>query len=367
MVVELLGRDGDLRRLWSLLEDCSVLLTGPRRIGKTAVLKEMVRLPPPGWRPVRVDVQGLRTTEAGLAAIRSALPGSESVAAEVRRQVGRVSKVDVVGVGLERASAPRDTWEVLRSELDRVARSPARPVLLIDELPWWVEAIHRVEGAGAARATLARLRRLREDEGLSGGLRMVLTGSIGLGPVTRGLDAAEELNDLERMELPPLPRVHGEALFEASVSGRGGSCGPAAAAEAYTMAGGSPHWIKMLANRVPGGDADGPGAVQSAVEALLKPRLADLFDDQGRAHLERRHPDHVNAVRAALSVVAATADPTPLSAVLSAAMKAQPGLGRADARRLALDLVAAFLLEAEDDGLAFRNPLFRLWWLRYGG
>ena len=56
----LVGRDDELRRLWQALETHpGVLLAGARRVGKSELLKEMVRRPGAGWVAVRIDLEGL--------------------------------------------------------------------------------------------------------------------------------------------------------------------------------------------------------------------------------------------------------------------------------------------------------------------
>jgi hypothetical protein len=57
----LIGRDADLDAIWDLVRSRSVLLTGPRRVGKTELLRDMVDRPRSGWRAVRVDLEGQST------------------------------------------------------------------------------------------------------------------------------------------------------------------------------------------------------------------------------------------------------------------------------------------------------------------
>ena len=58
-VVSLFGRDEDLAALEEQLLAGGVLLVGPRRIGKTELLKQLCRKPPRDTVPVRVDLEGL--------------------------------------------------------------------------------------------------------------------------------------------------------------------------------------------------------------------------------------------------------------------------------------------------------------------
>src|SRR5512140_3360898 len=51
------GREKDVRRLWALIERGSVLLTGPRRWGKSSLMEALEDQPLPGWQVLGLDVE----------------------------------------------------------------------------------------------------------------------------------------------------------------------------------------------------------------------------------------------------------------------------------------------------------------------
>lgn len=73
IVSKWIGRETDVHQVWKELESRSFLLVGPRRIGKTELLKHLVSHPAGGWKVLRIDVQAAQTTEDGLARIHDAL------------------------------------------------------------------------------------------------------------------------------------------------------------------------------------------------------------------------------------------------------------------------------------------------------
>ena len=105
--------------------------------------------------------------------------------------------------------------------------------------------------------------------------------------------------------------------------------------------------------------------VDEAVEQLLSPRMRHLFDDEGNAHLQRRHGDRAPALKAMLSAASATDVGVPRATLLTAGMRG--GLsGRSDAERALLQLADEFYLAQHEGRYRFQNPLFRRWWERFG-
>src|SRR5262249_50326759 len=153
----------------------------------------------------------------------------------------------------------------------------------LDEVPWWLDTIEERSGASEARSALATLRRIRQAPVFHQRLRMVLTGSIGLAGLAEALEASAELNDLATMLAPPMTEDEGASLFETEVAARGGVCNREAARHAARSAGGSPHWVKVLAVQV-GQDASTAARVDAAMDALLVPQHRALFADEGREH-----------------------------------------------------------------------------------
>ena len=378
---DFLGREDLLLRLWQELEHRSFLLVGPRRIGKTALLKQMARVPAKGWSVVRVDVEGLGSVENAVEAITTALQHAGLLKTSLQETTNRIENVTVAGTGvsLRPKEGEREPWLRLEKHLQAVLKDmkpEQRLLLALDEVPWWLDEIRQSQGERAARGTLANLRRLRQQEGLSSKLRMILTGSMGLAGLARSLDASAELNDLQpEVEVPPLKQAAGAALFEAQVAIRKVQCPPDVAAAAHDLTGGSPHWIKALAAKA-AASGHRPGHqlnhkdLDIAVEALLHPKLRDQFDDEGRSHLIRRH-GRPKAARMAAILDAALDAPVPESSLVAAAMSGIDAPNPREIRELIYTLVDEFYLSVESinkqNQYTFTNPLFQRWWKRYGG
>lgn len=375
--VALFGRDADASYLIERVEAHSLLLVGPRRIGKTELLRYMCDEPPRGHVPVRIDLEGLRDVAGAVERIRDAFDRRELAPRKVIERLRELRRVEVAGVlEVERDSpdAP-SVWRALEELMEAAVgklTKDQRLIMMLDEVPWWLDGLRVArsgDGADAGddrvREALAQLRYLRQRDGLASRLRMVLTGSVGLASLAAAVGAPAELNDLEPYELRPLEDHAGAALFDAELAGRGIGCPPEVAVEAQRLGGGSPHWIKQLAAKIPKATETNAAALASAVEQLLSPRMRHLFQDEGHAHLIRRHAELAPKLKAMLASASGNDEGVPRAIVLAAGLQA--GLrGREAAERAAMQLVDEFYLELHGDRLRFCNPLFRRWWQRYG-
>ena len=372
------------------LEHGGVLLVGPRRIGKTTLLKHICVDPPQDVFALRVNLEGLEDVAGAVARIGDALLQAELVSKKLRERIGAVS-LTVAGLG-SISHTPEDEdeedgpWRVLETLLDDAVGELARHqrlALFLDEVPWWLDALRRRrkedgdddelqrETADArARTALAQLRYLRQRDDFSDKLRMVFTGSVGIAGLAHELESSDAIRDLSHYELRPMGDTDGAALFDYELTLRDVGCDAAAATAAHRVAGGSPHWIKQLAQLVVEVRRDSahvtPAEVERAVDALLGPRMRHVFDDEGNAHLHRRHGADAKVMKRVLSMASASDAGVTRSRLISTAIEG--GIRkRDDAERIIWALIDEFYLEpGDDERLRFLNPLFRRWWERYG-
>jgi uncharacterized protein len=353
------------------LSDASVLLFGARRIGKSTLLEDLVQNRPSLWRAVRVDLEGClrRPVEALAQGLQTQLRAADLVAGP-SRVIERVASVEVAGVGasLREVEAVTGWPAVERDLLEALTRLNGDGLIVaLDEVPWWLDAIVEQEGEAAARSALASLRRIRQVSVFADRVRWVLTGSIGLAGLASSLGASAELNDLATQQVEPMTPEEGATLFETEATSRNKSCTPSSARYAARLAGGSPHWIKMLAASLGPGGAASDTDVDLAVETLLVPAQRKLLADEGSEHFRRRHPGLRRALVAILEQLSGSDGPHSMESAVSAALASDADLTRAQAKECVWLLVDGFYLRSDGDQLSWVNPLFRRWWLKYGG
>jgi len=382
-----IGRELDLARITERLEHGGVLLVGPRRIGKTTLLKHICGSPPADMFALRVNLEGLEDVDSAVVRIGERLVDSELVSDKLADKLGDIS-LSIQGIAVERKQplTATDPWKALETMLEDACEQlevHQRLVLFLDEVPWWLDGLRRPRSSDGddddqrqltadarARTALAQLRYLRQRDDLMPRLRMVFTGSVGISALAEDLQSSDAIRDLHHYELRPMQPSDGAALFEYELTMRQVDCTSEAADAAHAVAGGSPHWIKRLAQLAGEQPRDSSrvtvAEIEKSVEAMLGPRLRHTFDDEGNTHLHRRHGADARVMKRVLSAASASDVGVPRHRLLSVAIEA--GVRhRPDAERIIWTLVDEFYLEpSDDDRLRFLNPLLRRWWVKYG-
>lgn len=372
-------RPEEMKSLLRALEHQSVLLLGPRRIGKTTLLQQLESGAHTTSRAVYIDLEALRDVPSAIATMGRRLTEAGLLTRDsaVQTHLARIEEVSLqvagTGGGLRRANVPAlDPWQSLDDALASAIKAlpeTQRLVLLFDEVPWWLDALRETSGDLEVRTTLAALRGLRHGP-LRDRLRMILTGSVGLEPLAKACGAVRDLNDLHRETVPPLSQVAGQTLFELLLDGR--AVTSEATRHAWWLAGGSPHWIQRLATLIPVAGAVQQGHVEAAAEQLLRPQLRGELADLARDEFVRRYaPEVANRFTTILAAAAADERGLPFEGLLAIALSQNPGLTRVAAEELVWTLQDGWLLVVDEaDGrplnVRFQTPLHARWWQRYG-
>ncbi len=209
------GRERDLLRLWNETQGQSVVLTAPRRVGKTSLLRRFVHhVRANGGRAVYVDVQGaaseLGFVERLVAALREVPTGEVpgAIATRLKNQLARIESFKA-GVEVKTRDSEVAVWrregDELREILAAIAQAPGFGwFILIDELPVLVKNLADLEEGGRrADQFLSWCRELRQMQSSAGKVRWVFCGSIGLVALTNRLGLTKTINDLAEYRLGP--------------------------------------------------------------------------------------------------------------------------------------------------------------------
>lgn len=224
---EVIGREEFISYLWQVLDKQSVVLTSERRIGKSSIINKLKEEEPEGWLIIKRDVEGISTTKEFVTRLVDDLSAHQT---KFSQGVGWLSKIrkeldDWKILGVTIAKREEQNWtEKLESILgflaDEQSKNDIRVLLVWDEFPWMLQKIIRGEGAESAANLLDNLRQCRQSQQ---GIRMMLTGSIGLHHVIKLLQkdslTNEPLNDTLTVSLPPLTEENAIILAEKLING----------------------------------------------------------------------------------------------------------------------------------------------------
>ena len=231
--VDLRFREAFLAELWQTLSTGHVVLTAPRRTGKTSVMDYLRDHPEKGFSVVAINVQDLTHPadffQVLLDGFHDAHPDfvRDQLAAGwklVSGVLGKVDEIDVGGFKLGlRESDPnwRMNWRQHGDTfLAQTRKTDARILFIIDEFPDMLLSLSR-EDEGLLREFLAWFRTQRQNPAPArDSIRWLVGGSVNLAGTLDALGMVDLINDLEDVSLPPLTDGDIETFVTEMLGGR---------------------------------------------------------------------------------------------------------------------------------------------------
>ena len=226
-------RDTFLAELWETLHTQHVLLTAPRRTGKTSVMDHLRDFPKPGFTVIYQNVQDL-THPADF--FQTLLDTLQDQHPEYLKQLAngwklltdtlsRVSEIEYGEFRVRlRETDPnwKNNWRQHGDKFLGQIRKQESPVLLIvDELPDMLFNLHK-ESPALLREFLAWFRAQRQNPHPSQDrARWLIGGSVNLSGTLDALGLVDLINDLDDVPLPVLTDVQVIAFVQRMLAGRG--------------------------------------------------------------------------------------------------------------------------------------------------
>ena len=223
------GRQVDLELLTERVRRGShTLLTAARRMGKTSLVRELLRKlrETDDFETFYVDLEAAEDHRHAVAEIGSCCASTEGVGDRVSRILGgaleRVDELSVFDLSVKlRARIDDGNWQHRADEIFDGIASCSRPaVLAIDELPILVNRLLK-----GPDYSITPERRARTDQFLSwlrknaqthrGRVSLVLTGSVGLEPILRQANLSALANAYEPYPLQPWTVEEASGCLEA--------------------------------------------------------------------------------------------------------------------------------------------------------
>ena len=249
------GREAELALLAERLgEGNHVLLTGQRRMGKTSIVRELGRrLQEDGWFSFFVDIEEAADPPDVVALVAQKVhdvrPLASRFASTMRRWVSSVDEVSAYDFRLKvRAGLSNSNWRRHGEELFDACATESKPVLIVlDELPiFLVRLLREEDGTKRADEFLSWLRAVQQN--VAGqGLSFVVSGSIGLVPLTTRLGIPDRINHLSPFRLPPWNREASIGCFRKLAQGHDLTVHDGVAEAVYDKLGlGIPHHVQSF-------------------------------------------------------------------------------------------------------------------------
>jgi len=264
---------------WRHLQQQSLALFSPRRVGKTSILRRMEHLAPKAWRIRLRDLEGLGSVQEFVRSVYEdavdLLSGSTKALTRAKAFLQRVSgSFEISHVKLTFAGEDwRRFLESLFEDLDEeLGVQNEYLVFLWDEFTLFIGDLTLRGMERDAMVLLDTLRALRQRPSR---IRMVLTGSIGFHLVMRQLDAKgyrnRPLNDVRTERVPMLAPADAALLAEALLRGIGQEPEADVVEAIITQSEGHPFVIQHLVELLRGKPTPTPTDIESALADLLAP------------------------------------------------------------------------------------------------
>ena len=213
------GREKEIHKANRLLDSShSLLLSAPRRIGKSSLAKRLIEEKKNhGWKCVYIDLEETTTEEGFLGLIvesfrkngiwKQVAEGMSKGLASVLERIEKIS-LGPVQLDLGRKEDQEDLYKILKE----LIRHDEDTFIVVDELTLFLTNLSKSEsGAEKVAFILNWLRSLRQVSKTK--VRWLFCGSVGLRNFTSAMNLGYTVNDLTEFSLDELSREEAAGLL----------------------------------------------------------------------------------------------------------------------------------------------------------
>ncbi|MCI0471760.1 MAG: hypothetical protein L0Y73_08890 [Candidatus Aminicenantes bacterium] len=211
---------------WEKLKTNSIILSAPRRYGKSSIMLRLRDNPRPGFFPIYFELEDrFHLTEFLNGFVDSILKNDQVLMKKYQKRVSKflrkieeVSFLKLIDLKFKKDSEAQDDW---RGQITRLIselldeKKEQKLVFIFDEFPLMLTNFlgNNEKGKNEAVEVLHWLRSLRQDPIFLKYIRFVFGGSIGLEKVVSYLNASRTINDIDGVPIGPFKReTAGELL-----------------------------------------------------------------------------------------------------------------------------------------------------------
>lgn len=215
------GRKKEINKANRLLDGAhSLLLSAPRRIGKSSFAKRLIEeKKAEGWKCIYIDLEGTTTEEGFLHLIIESFNKNgiwkhvaEGFSKRLSAVVESIEKVSIgpIGFNLNRKEEEEDLYKNLKE----LIKHDEDTFIVIDELTLFLSVLNKKEeGKEKVSLILNWLRSLRQVSNTK--IRWLFCGSVGLRNFTATMNLGYTINDLTEFNLDELSRDEASGLLTA--------------------------------------------------------------------------------------------------------------------------------------------------------
>lgn len=213
------GRINELAKAHELLDsNHSLVLSAPRRIGKSSFAKRLVEdKTKSGWTCVYIDLEGIQSQEEFLQVLINKFDKSkiwnhtvEAAGGFINRIIGGIKGIGPIKLDFSLPEVSQNLYVSLSEALDHTKDT----LVVIDELPLFLNIIDREDQVHKNAGFLLNwFRSLRQVSGTK--IRWIFCGSVGLHNFTSMRNLSMTINDMVSFDFDALSKNEAEGLVSA--------------------------------------------------------------------------------------------------------------------------------------------------------
>jgi len=206
-------RTDELEDIWDAIESGShILISAPRRVGKTSIMYKVLDEPKTNYIPVYIDTESADSQNEFWQKLFHALMeedfvnGLKNSAKTLWSKLKTIKITKISATGVEFGDGEVLDYKEAFKRLIKSLDSDKKLIIMIDEFAQTIENIIKYEDEGikSAISLLKAHRELRQDIKFSQKVTVIYAGSIGLESVVAKMDAIKHINDLNSIKISPL-------------------------------------------------------------------------------------------------------------------------------------------------------------------
>ncbi len=206
-----------ISELWRQIESgSSILITAPRRVGKTSLLAHFEDNPKDGFRLLYIITESVNSEKEFFRKLYShifqLLDGIYKFSQGIKNLVSKNKVKEITKNGIKLDGVELDYYEGLIKLFEILDLGGEKLIIMIDEFAETVENIIKDENETSAKRFLQLNRELRHSSILKGKIQFVYAGSIGLENVVSKINSSSTINDLYTFKLPAFNRTEAKEL-----------------------------------------------------------------------------------------------------------------------------------------------------------
>ena len=220
-------RTDELEDIWNAIESGShILISAPRRVGKTSIMYKVLDEPKTNYIPVYIDTESADSQNEFWQKLFHALIEEDFVNGLKNSAKTLWSKLTTIKikkitatVGVEFGDGEQLNYKEAFKRLIKDLDSDKKLIIMIDEFAQTIENIIKYEDEGikSAISLLKAHRELRQDIKFSQKVTFIYAGSIGLESVVAKMDAIKHIIDLNSIKILPLSLLRSTGIYTTTV------------------------------------------------------------------------------------------------------------------------------------------------------